>query len=159
MKWGFTLGVILAGVCLLGALGHHIWFMRQVDNTMNAVKSITEAVAANPQNQVPGATTLRYALATSSALMRTSLLSTGIMVGLAFGFLGFALFVMGITGAAKLNAEGHGARVSLENAAPGLVVLVVAAMLIGVCVVQPVGIEFTPPSSPATSQTQGAAQK
>jgi len=128
--------------------------MRQVDKTMGRVESITAQVVEHPNQDVKAATTLRYALATSAALLRISMLSTGIIVGIAFGFLGFALFVMGITGAVKASAEAQGARVLLENAAPGLIVLVVAAILIGVCVVQPVVIEFTPTPQSMTSQTQ-----
>jgi hypothetical protein len=50
-----------------------------------------------------------------------------------------------------------GMRVLLKNAAPGLIVLVVAAMLIGVCVTRPVAIEFTPTPSSTTSQAQETA--
>lgn len=142
MRREVTIGIIIASLCLLGALAHHIWFMRQVDNHLDVVVSATDLLTNNQfQKEVPQAKTLRYTLATSVSLMRLSLLSTGVMVGVAFGFLGFALFVMGITGTAKLNAEALGARVLLGNAAPGLVVLVVAAMLICICVKQQVGIE------------------
>ncbi len=152
MRRELAIGVIIAGLCLLGALGNHLWFMSQINKTMAGVEKITKEVTSNPFQDVKGGTTLRYTLATSHAPLRISLLSTGVIVGVAFGFLGFALFDMGFTGAAKLNAEAKGARVLLENAAPGLVVLVVAAMLIGVSVIQPVTIEYTPTPVSSTSK-------
>ena len=107
---------------------------------MNQVEEITAEVAKEPHKNVPAAKTLRYTVAASVSLVRTSLLSSGIMVGVAFGFLGFALFVMGITGAVKMDAGVQGGRVLLENAAPGLVVLAIAAILIIFCIMQRVNI-------------------
>jgi hypothetical protein len=146
MRWEFKLGIIIAGFCLLGAIGHLIWFMEQVDRTMDQIhKTLGSLSGLDPSvKELPQANTLRHTIANSIALMRVSLLSSGIMVGVAFGFLGFALFVMGITGPAKLNVEAYNARVWLESVAPGLIVLLVAAVLIGVCVAQPIIVQAAP---------------
>jgi len=155
MSLELALGVSLASVCLLGALIHLAWFMTQVNGTM---KTMSELIADLIKNPNENATTLRYAVAARIALMRQSLVASGIMVGVTFGFVGFALFVMGITGAADLEGGGGGYSLVLKNAAPGLIVLVVSAGLIGVCVIQRVAVEFTPspqPSGAKLNTTQG----
>jgi hypothetical protein len=62
--------------------------MMQVDGVTEVVAKITADLAKTPCAEIPGAATIRYRLATSGSLMRISLLSTGVMMGVAFGFLG-----------------------------------------------------------------------
>jgi hypothetical protein len=64
---------------------------------------------------------------------RIELLSTAVSVGLSFGFLGFALIVIGVRG--DISAEGaHGPfSVKFAHLSPGVLVIVAATILIGVC--------------------------
>jgi len=148
MTWQLAVGVALAVLCLILAVGHLIWFMWQVDSTNRTCSNIIERMGEPASGgKVPGAAVIRFGMSSSIELSQVSLASVGIMVGLAFGFLGFALFIMNITGAAKLTGGVEGTwSGSIENAAPGLVVLVVAAFLIGVCISVPIAVPQLPPT-------------
>src|SRR5262245_52166189 len=144
MRWELVAGLSLSAACLVGALGHLAWFMWQAHRTMAVVHKLIGMLPGTTKTEFPEAKILRSSVAATVALVRLSLISTGIMVAVAFGFLGFALFLMGINDVAKLSADVQGSQLVLENAAPGLIVLVVAAVLIGVCVVQRVEAPLEP---------------
>lgn len=141
MKRELVLGVTLASVCLLSALITLAWFMFLMSGTMEAMSELIDTLIKDPTQN---ASTLRYAVAARIALTHESLVASGVMVGVAFGFVGFALFVMGITGAAEIEGKTRDYSFALKNAAPGLVLLVVAAVLIAVCISQRVEVEYTP---------------
>lgn len=136
-----TVGIVIASLCLLGALAYHVRFLMQIEDAMGTVSDLTRQLAGTDRPVVPEAGILRSTFATSIALLRLSLISTGVLVGVAFGFLGFSLFVMGITGESDVKAGGAGMQVELGSAAPGLVVIAIAAILIGICVSQSVAVE------------------
>jgi hypothetical protein len=146
MKRELVLGVVLASVCLLAALIQLGWFMYQVGGTMDTMSKLIADLIKDPSQN---AATLRYAVAARIALMHQSLVASGVMVGVAFGFVGFALFVMGITGTAEIEGKTPSYSLALKNAAPGLVLLVVAAGLIAVCVIQRVAVDYTPSPQPS----------
>jgi hypothetical protein len=65
---------------------------------------------------------------------KVMLQSCGIVAGIAFGFLGFCLFLMWIEG--QIDAEltnSDGIRLNVTRLAPGAFILMLATILIGVC--------------------------
>jgi hypothetical protein len=148
MRWELIAGLIISTACLAGALGQLFWFMWQAKDTLvklqDLLDKLMEGLPKADKPTFPEAKILRFSVAATISLMRVSLLSSGIMVGVAFGFLGFALFVMGITDAANLNLGVQASQLVLEHAAPGLIVLVVAAVLIAVCVTQRIEVPLEP---------------
>jgi len=73
----------------------------------------------------------------------------GIICGAAFGFLGFALFLLGAKGDMDAAFQDSQHKVQLERMAPGSFVIFIAAILIGVCSIHPVKLEFFPAVDPS----------
>ncbi|MGA9998230.1 MAG: hypothetical protein WBP93_22650, partial [Pyrinomonadaceae bacterium] len=63
-------------------------------------------------------------------------ISCGILAGVGFGFLGFALFMVNINAKPTLGIEGEyeKAKVKFVNLSPGILVIMIAALLIGFCI-------------------------
>lgn len=111
---------------------------------------------------------LRPILATRSGMWKFILQSCGIMCGAAFGFLGFALFLLGAKGEMDANFDDSLHKVQITRMAPGAFVILIAAILIGLCAVKRVDIEFpgtttvttrttaTPAGAPAATQNAGS---
>jgi len=67
-------------------------------------------------------------------LVKMTLLSCGVFVGLAMIGLGFSLFLIGVRGELDLVARKEGFLIKISRLAPGLFVLLCAAVLIAICV-------------------------
>lgn len=142
---GFIIALVLAGLCLLLAG----WYMLSFQHTTGyAVNEVVEKTVTTPKQPVspkdalfndPEAArykyeTLRLSLSIHMYIARILLLSCGILVGLAFGFLGFSLFLIGVKGNvdATLNANER-YKLQLARLSPGLFVILCAAILTGAC--------------------------
>jgi hypothetical protein len=66
-------------------------------------------------------------------MARIALLSCGLLAGLSFGFLGFSLFLIGIDGSSDINTEVPNYKVTLSRVSPGILLLLAAVVLVGVC--------------------------
>jgi hypothetical protein len=84
-----------------------------------------------------------------ASLWKFILQSCGIICGAAFGFLGFALFLLGAKGDMDAAFQDSQHKVQLERMAPGSFVIFIAAILIGVCSIHPVKLEFFPAVDPS----------
>ena len=84
----------------------------------------------------PGVTEVLIQLGINAALVsaRLALLSCGVFVAMAFGFLGFGLFLIGVKGEieASGNTETFGFKVARMS--PGVFVMTATLLLVGVCV-------------------------
>jgi hypothetical protein len=78
------------------------------------------------------------------AVWEFALQSCGIMAGVVFGFLGLALFLLGIRGDINGQASVHGYSIRLNHMAPGTLVIVVSAVLICICATRHVGLSAGP---------------
>jgi hypothetical protein len=67
-------------------------------------------------------------------MARVALLSCGVFTGMSFGFLGFALFLLGIKKEINADAQYENFQVKLARMSPGVFIILIAAILIGVCV-------------------------
>jgi hypothetical protein len=122
-NWLFAIGFITALVLALLSLGcGAVYLWHYLDKCTALLKSGTDP----------------HLLALSVSVIKVALLSCGVFVGMAFGFLGFALFLLGVRDDMDLEAKGtdrQGKEFSLRliRLAPGTLVLLCAAVLIGVC--------------------------
>lgn len=89
---------------------------------------------------------------TSEAHMFTSkvmLQSCGIVAGIAFGFLGFCLFLMGIEGQIDATVEQPaGTKINVTRLAPGAFILMLATILIGLCSTARIPVKLDTHSTP-----------
>src|SRR5947209_12396252 len=94
---GFACGLVLAGVCLLFSAFYLYYFLT---NTSAAVENMLKAgeMSALPIEL------LNLGINARMVIARLALHSCGVFVGMAFGFLGFSLFLLGIKGEMDLDA-------------------------------------------------------
>jgi hypothetical protein len=71
--------------------------------------------------------------------VKMALLSCGVLAGAGLGFLGLALFLMGVRSVMNVDASGASFSAQLVNVAPGTLILLCSAILIGLCTTR----EFT----------------
>jgi hypothetical protein len=92
----------------------------------------------------------REILFTHMAVWRFALQACGVMAGVVFGFIGLALFLLGIKG--NISGEGRFTKYSLQinHLAPGTFVILIAAVLVAVCTTYRVDIDER---SQTTTQT------
>lgn len=101
---------------------------------------------------------MRPILLARTSLWKFILQSCGIVAGAAFGFLGFALFLIGAKGDMDATFQDSEHKVQLERMAPGSFVILISAILIGLCSIHKVTLEFDTTTTqshavPAQSQT------
>ena len=122
---GFVTALGLATVCLL--LSGYYMISFQTSANM-AVKRVLEQ---GESNQVPGQAaerlyryqTNRLALTVHMYIARVLLPSCGIFVGLAFGFLGFSLFLIGVNGEVDVRLDtSTKIQLQVTRLAPGIFV-------------------------------------
>jgi hypothetical protein len=85
---------------------------------------------------------LRLGIVARMMVAKMCLISCGIHVGMSFGFLGFALFLLGVKGEMDVNAKSEGYQVKIARISPGVFVILCAAILIGVCVTQKMEFKY-----------------
>jgi hypothetical protein len=111
---GFKAALLFALVSLLAAIVYMFVYL-------NAVYRL---VAPDTAPQI---------LALGVSMFKMVLLSCGVFVGLAFGFLGFCLFLIGIRDEMSVEGSHEQAVVKFARISPGVFVIVCATVLIGLC--------------------------
>jgi hypothetical protein len=81
--------------------------------------------------------------AVALTMTKIGLLSCGAMAGLAFGFLGFGLCLVGIKGNIGIGASHHGLRIKLERLTPGMAVMFFACVVISVSLFKTADMHFS----------------
>jgi hypothetical protein len=123
---GFAFALILSGACLVLSA---VYLYQFLNATNTGVEQLISKVGTN----LPSGT-LEVAINGRLVTSRVALLSCGVSAGLSFGFLGFALFLLGIKKEIDVDAEYDNFKVKLARMSPGVLVILIAAVLIGVCV-------------------------
>ena len=90
----------------------------------------------------PGTATDEIQLLSQTAERRLLLLSTGIFVGMSFGFLGFALFLIQAKGDLDLEGSVQDYKLKMARVSPGLFVILCATAIIIVCATFPIEYEM-----------------
>jgi len=132
---GVRWAIAIAGVSLFASLLYLFWFQVRADA---ALTELTARVVTSEQSTalLPSAMNFR------TATVRYTLLSTGVCVGVAVGFLGFALFLIGARGDTTAEVSGTESRLAarLTHLSPGALVMVASVVLVGVCATRPVTV-------------------
>jgi hypothetical protein len=147
---GFLFALVLAGFCFAFAA---LYLYKYLNITSGAIDSII----AKTVDRAPVA---QLAISGRLAVAKYSLSSCGIVCGLAFGFLGFALFLLGVRGEMNVKAEDSRRSLQLSRVAPGTFVIVCAAVLIGISVTHSIDFraQGTYPYEPGpVTSTEGPA--
>jgi len=164
----FFVMLLMGFVCLSGAALYLYRFQSQlsdIPSTIAQAHTASGSVTKSLPEQEVAALAVSYE-------RRIELLSTGVFVGLAFGFLGFALVVIGVRG--DISAEGTQGPISLKLAhlSPGVLVIIAATALVAVCTTRslPLGmnsgggpslprIDLPPVLTPASEEAPGNVPK
>jgi hypothetical protein len=142
LEVGFVFGLVLSGLCLILS---GVYLFRYLDLTSNAIDiSIGKAQTDPAVTQI--------AISARLAIAKYSLCSCGIVSGLAFGFLGFALFLIGIRTDMDVESSHNGSMIHLARIAPGTFVILCASLLIGVSVTHQIDVSSIAQYSPLSRQ-------
>ena len=140
---GFRVGLVLATACLVG-VGIYLGYF--LTNTNRVAEGLIGASA--PAQEI--------AFTSLLALAYMSLISCGVMLALALGCFGFTLFLLGIKSEVNAEGEGAGYKIKLEKMAPGLFVILCAAVLAAICITRsPPAISITRDSPVSKSPDLG----
>jgi hypothetical protein len=120
-KLGYYLGLAAFFICLLASLAAILLFLKSTYFWVDTLSVGQELIG-------------KVELLNARLVMaRIALLSCGLLAGLSFGFLGFSLFLIGIDGESDISGEHSDYKITLSKVSPGIIVLLAATILIGVC--------------------------
>jgi hypothetical protein len=94
-------------------------------------EGITSTIQSVGTNVLPGAT--EVIINGRLVMGRIALLSCGILVGISFGFLGFALFLLGIKESIDVDLNTETYKAKFARMSPGVLIIICASILTGVC--------------------------
>lgn len=121
----FVFALALAGICLVVSA---VYLFAFLSSTNGSIETIVRNIGSN---QSPGQ--LEAAINGRLVVARIALLSCGILVGLAFGFLGFALFLLGIKESIDVDVDLDSYKANFARMSPGVLIIICSSILIGVC--------------------------
>lgn len=144
---GFATGLFLSFVCFLASA----FYLHQFQQAASQSVATALDLAQQAGNSSIDSSLVQFSLSAHIFIAQVLLRSCGIFAGLAFGFLGFSLFLIGVQGNidADVSVESK-IKISLLRISPGALVIVAATFLIGICAVSSV------PGSLSQSQTTNA---
>jgi len=153
---GFVFALVLALLCLIFSSFYLFQYLRSANT------GITQLLDKVAVKQIELETGQLEVLINGRLVMgRLGLLSAGVSAGLSFGFLGFALFLLGIRESMDVSFEHVNYKANAARMSPGVFLIIVAAFLIGVCATRETpfnySIEETKPAAPIGSPTPGGA--
>lgn len=144
---GFGFALVLSAACLFLSA----YYLR--DFLISTSSGVQELI--NNSAKPLGPATLEVAIQARLYMARLALFSCGVFIGVSFGFLGFALFLLGIRQSVDVDAEHDSIKAKFARLSPGLLVIICATILIGVCVTRPV--EFGYNIKEGSSESPNAA--
>jgi hypothetical protein len=115
----FIVGILMAIVCLIIAATYLLRYLAYATGALEAIN----ASQGRPEM-----------LMLHMYMSRVLLQSCGLAVGMAFGFLGFSLFLLGVNGSIDASAtSGGGLGLQVARLSPGAFVMLCSAILVGIC--------------------------
>jgi hypothetical protein len=108
LNLGFIFALIIAAICFAFSARYLDTYL---SITSNSVDTIIQVTTGQP-------VAMQLALGARLAVAKYSLSSCGVVAGLAFGFLGFALFLLGIKGTMDAGGSYDKSSVQLVAASP-----------------------------------------
>ena len=144
---GFVFALVLASACLLTSSLYLYTFLSE---TMHKIDGLLSRAGS------PGVTEVLIQLGINAALVsaRLALLSCGVFVAMAFGFLGFGLFLIGVKGEIEASGTTETFGIKVARMSPGLFVMTGTLVLVGVCVTHRTPFDYRM-EQPAPSQASG----
>lgn len=142
---GFGFALLMSVGCLIGS----VWYLFKfsIENT-NPINNIIEQIM---KKEIPEKT-IELVITSRVAITRLLFSSCGMVIGMSFGFLGFALFLIGIKGEMNIDASSKSFTVTFARMSPGIFVIFCAAILIGICVTKQIPFSYK-------SETEKGKQK
>jgi tetrahydromethanopterin S-methyltransferase subunit B len=123
---GFGVAMVIAISCLIMS---GLYLFRYLDSTNSGIDTLIKST-----NTASDLSILSVSIAGRLQMARFALLSCGAFAGLSFGFLGFALFLIGIKEEMDVEAQSESYHIKFARMSPGTLVILTAAVLIGVCI-------------------------
>jgi hypothetical protein len=130
---GFATGLLLAAICLLVSG----WYLHEFLTTTSAgiETTVTSLKSAQVSEDI-----LTLAVNARMMIARLALLSCGVLVGTSFGFLGFALFLLGIKGEmdVELQADDYRGKYKgkIARMSPGAFAILCGTIIITLCAIR-----------------------
>jgi len=139
VHYGFYAALIFAGICLAFTVFYISSYSK--DTTVSFENHIQAFLDSSDTNN------LVAVLGARTAQNKTLLQSCGVVAGISFGFLGFALFLLGVKG--TVDGGGGLAQYSFtfKRLAPGSLILLAAMALVGISAVHAIELDIGPSGS------------
>jgi nitric oxide reductase large subunit len=148
---GFVTALALACGCLLfGA----VYLYRFLESTNASLDRLLVSAASSAVSE----STLQLAIQGRTVMARIALQSCGVFVAMAFGFLGFGLFLIGAKGDMDLDARSEAYQVKLARMSPGIFVLLAATVLLALCITRETPFTYRSVAQPAGGGLPTAAE-
>jgi hypothetical protein len=128
LNTGFVFALAVAAACLILSSWYLFTFLKA---TNAAIEGLLQNAQQNPNLPT---TVTQLGIVARTVMARFALLSCGVSVGMGFGFLGFALFLVGIKGEMDVEAQKENAQIKIARMAPGVFVIMCAVILIAICI-------------------------
>jgi branched-subunit amino acid transport protein AzlD len=122
---GFLFSLFLSAACLILSAYYLYLFL---NNTNTGIEQLISKVGKDLSPEV-----MQVAINARLVIARILLLSCGISAGLSFGFLGFALFLLGIKKEIDVDAKYENSSVKFARMSPGVLIILISSILIGIC--------------------------
>lgn len=146
---GFVFALVLAAACLLLSALYLFTFLR---TTVTGIEPMAESLRTQP-----GA--LEVLINGRLVTTRLSLLSCGIFVGIAFGFLGFGLCLLGIKESIDVDVESDSYRARFARMSPGVLIIVCSSVLTGFCATRETPFWYEKAISTQSQETSGGEKE
>lgn len=138
---GFVIGLVLAFLCLAGAAAYLFIYLRDAQHGITDIMN----AKSDPADERTTAAIKIMAIHAHNIQARLSLQAGGVFVGMAFGFLGFSLFLLGIKDDMSVDGVAQGVTVKATRLLPGVAVIIAATVLVGASVMHTTPYTFTTP--------------
>lgn len=130
---GFVLALLMTVGCLAGGA---LYFYDFSKDNINAINEIIDKLKKENLDMA------KFAIGSRVTITRIQFLSCGMFIGMIFGFLGFALFLLGIKGEMNIDANSKSYKVTFVRMSPGIFVIFCATILIAMCVTNQIPFNY-----------------
>jgi hypothetical protein len=125
---GFVVGLFIAVAIMVCSV---VFLFKYLDDAQKLPEISPQTISDFKPENVINLTfiSLQY----QAVRAKVTLLACGVCSALSMGFLGFVLFLLGISGDSDVTAEGPGNRLVINKLAPGTIVILVSLVVICIC--------------------------
>lgn len=144
LNLGFVFALVLSGACLFFSA---VYLYNFLTSTNAGIETLIQNAKTDSTQG-----TLEVAINGRLVMARIALLSCGILVGVSFGFLGFALFLLGIKQSMDVDLDAETYKGKFARMSPGVLVIVCSAILTGICATRETPFWYDKTVSAATAE-------